>query len=143
MSPLLIIAIAFVVLTLMGVPLFVAVGITTGLALYLIDIPYTLLAQTGYSSLTPFPLLTIPLFVLAGRLMEVGGMANRMIGIATKLVGAYRGSMGLVTVFACMDDEDEREKRRGSAAAPARTHQHTSGRTARNKRHSISSTWSR
>jgi C4-dicarboxylate transporter DctM subunit len=60
------------------------------------------MAQTGYSSLTPFPLLTIPLFVLSGRLMEVGGMANRMISIATKLVGAYRGSMGLVTVFACM-----------------------------------------
>ncbi|MDA7429373.1 TRAP transporter large permease [Primorskyibacter aestuariivivens] len=102
MSPLLILAIAFVVLTIMGIPLFVSVGMTTLLALYLIDIPYTLMAQTGYSSLTPFPLLTIPLFVLAGRLMEVGGMASRMIGIATTLVGAYRGSMGLVTVFACM-----------------------------------------
>lgn len=102
MSPLLILCVAFVVLTVMGVPLFAAVGLTTALALYLIDIPYTLLAQTGYSSLTPFPLLTIPLFVLAGRLMEVGGMATRMIGIATNLVGAYRGSMGLVTVFACM-----------------------------------------
>jgi len=101
-SPLLILAIAFVVLTLIGVPLFVAVGLTTALALFLIDIPYTLLAQTGYGSLTPFPLLTIPMFVLAGRLMEVGGMANRMIAIATNLVGAYRGSMGLVTVFACM-----------------------------------------
>jgi C4-dicarboxylate transporter DctM subunit len=82
-------------------PLFVAVGITTAVGIYMIDIPYTLIAQTSYGSLTPFPLLTIPLFVLAGRLMEVGGMANRMIGIATKLVGAYRGSMGLVTVFAC------------------------------------------
>ena len=102
MSPLAILAIVFVVLTLMGVPLFVSVGLTTALALYLIDIPYTLLAQTGYGSLTPFPLLTIPLFVLAGRLMEVGGMASRMIAIATNLVGAYRGSMGLVTVFACM-----------------------------------------
>ncbi|WP_390913960.1 TRAP transporter large permease subunit [Pseudosulfitobacter sp. SM2401] len=102
MSPLLILAIVFVVFTVMGVPLFVAVGLTTAIALYLIDIPYTLLAQTGYGSLTPFPLLTIPLFVLAGRLMEVGGMANRMIAIATNLVGAYRGSMGLVTVFACM-----------------------------------------
>ena len=102
MSPLMILAIAFVVLTVMGVPLFVSVGLTTALALYLIDIPYTLIAQTGYGSLTPFPLLTIPLFVLAGRLMEVGGMANRMIAIATNLVGAYRGSMGLVTVFACM-----------------------------------------
>lgn len=102
MSPLAIIAICFVVLTIMGVPLFVAVGLTTAVAIYIIDIPYTLLAQTGYGSLTPFPLLTIPLFVLAGRLMEVGGMATRMIGIATNLVGAYRGSMGLVTVFACM-----------------------------------------
>ncbi|MEX0317151.1 MAG: TRAP transporter large permease [Ruegeria sp.] len=102
MSALLILAIAFVALTVIGTPLFVAVGVTTALALYLIEIPYTLMAQTGYSSLTPFPLLTIPLFVLAGRLMEVGGMANRMIAIATKLVGAYRGSMGLVTVFACM-----------------------------------------
>ena len=102
MSPLAIIAICFVVLTIMGIPLFVAVGLTTALAIYIIDIPYTLLAQTGYGSLTPFPLLTIPLFVLAGRLMEVGGMAKRMIGIATNLVGAYRGSMGLVTVFACM-----------------------------------------
>lgn len=102
MSPLLILAICFVFFTLIGTPLFVAVGLTTALALFMIDIPYTLLAQTGYGSLTPFPLLTIPLFVLAGRLMEVGGMANRMIGIATNLVGAYRGSMGLVTVFACM-----------------------------------------
>ncbi|MEO9515906.1 MAG: TRAP transporter large permease [Paracoccaceae bacterium] len=102
MSPLAILAICFVVLTIIGVPLFVAVGLTTAIAIFIIDIPYTLLAQTGYGSLTPFPLLTIPLFVLAGRLMEVGGMANRMIGIATTLVGAYRGSMGLVTVFACM-----------------------------------------
>ncbi len=102
MSPLLVLAVAFVLLTLIGIPLFASVGLTTVLALYLIDIPYTLLAQTGYGSLTPFPLLTIPMFVLAGRLMEVGGMANRMIAIATNLVGAYRGSMGLVTVFACM-----------------------------------------
>lgn len=102
MNELLILTMCFVVLTVMGVPLFASVGLTTALALFLIDIPFTLLAQTGYSSLTPFPLLTIPLFVLAGRLMETGGMAGRMIGIATKLVGAYRGSMGLVTVFACM-----------------------------------------
>ncbi len=102
MSDLLLIALVFTVLTVIGVPLFAAVGVATALALFLIDIPYTLLAQTGYTSLTPFPILTIPLFVLAGRLMEVGGMANRLISIATKLVGAYRGSLGLVTVFACM-----------------------------------------
>ena len=102
MNDLVLIALVFTLLTLIGLPLFAAVGISTILALYLIDIPYTLMAQTGYTSLTPFPLLTIPLFVLAGRLMEVGGMAERLISIATSLVGAYRGSLGLVTVFACM-----------------------------------------
>ncbi|MGI9499830.1 MAG: TRAP transporter large permease, partial [Geminicoccaceae bacterium] len=102
MNELVLLGIAFTVLTVIGTPLFAAVGLTTALALFLIDIPYTLMAQTGYTSLTPFPLLTIPLFVLAGRLMEVGGMANRLIAIATKLVGAYRGSLGLVTCFACM-----------------------------------------
>ena len=102
MNELVIIALVFTLLTLIGMPLFAAVGISTLLALFMIDIPYTLMAQTGYTSLTPFPLLTIPLFVLAGRLMEVGGMAERLISIATNLVGAYRGSLGLVTVFACM-----------------------------------------
>ena len=102
MSDLGLIAITFTVLTLIGVPLFGAVGVTTALALFLIDIPHTLMAQTGYTSLKPFPLLTIPLFVLAGRLMEVGGMAERLITVSTNLVGAYRGSLGLVTCFACM-----------------------------------------
>ncbi|MCB2055777.1 MAG: TRAP transporter large permease [Geminicoccaceae bacterium] len=102
MNELVVLAIVFTVLTVIGTPLFAAVGLTTFLALFLIDIPYTLMAQTGYTSLTPFPLITIPLFVLAGRLMEVGGMGKRLIDIATSLVGAYRGSLGLVTVFACM-----------------------------------------
>ncbi|MEO8740125.1 MAG: TRAP transporter large permease [Casimicrobiaceae bacterium] len=102
MNELLIVSITFVVLTAIGVPLFASLGLTTGLALYFIDIPYTLLAQTGFTALQPFPLLTIPLFVLAGRLMEVGGMSARLIDVAKSLVGGYRGSLGIVTVFACM-----------------------------------------
>nr|WP_306265576.1 TRAP transporter large permease [Pararhizobium sp. IMCC3301] len=102
MNELVILALVFTGLTLIGAPLFAAVGLTTFLALFLIEIPSTLMAQIGYTGLTPFPLLTIPLFVLAGRLMEVGGLGTRLIAVATNLVGAYRGSLGLVTVFACM-----------------------------------------
>lgn len=102
MSDIALVILAFVGLTAIGVPLYAAVGLATALALMLIDIPYTLLAQTGFTSLQPFPLLTIPLFVLAGRLMEAGGMATRLIDVARSLVGSYRGSLGLVTVFACM-----------------------------------------
>lgn len=96
------VVIVFVVLTLMGVPLIASVGIATAVALYLIDIPFTLLSQTGFTALQPFPLLTIPLFILAGQLMEKGGMSNRLIQIANALVGAYKGSLGLVTVLGCM-----------------------------------------
>ena len=96
------VVIVFVVLTLMGVPLIASVGIATAVALYLIDIPFTLLSQTGFTALQPFPLLTIPLFILAGQLMEKGGMSNRLIQVANALVGAYKGSLGLVTVLGCM-----------------------------------------
>ncbi|MCG8563973.1 MAG: TRAP transporter large permease, partial [Desulfobacterales bacterium] len=47
-------------------------------------------------------LTTIPLFTLAGFLMERGGMSDQLINISRKLVGAYRGGLGLVTVVACM-----------------------------------------
>lgn len=102
MSDLGLICLVFTVLTVFGVPLIAGIGITTALALFLIDIPYTLLAQSGFTALQPFPLLTIPLFILAGRLMEVGGMATRMIDVAKSFVGNYRGSLGMVTVIACM-----------------------------------------
>ncbi|MGJ3262856.1 MAG: TRAP transporter large permease [Salinarimonas sp.] len=96
-----IVTFGFVAFMILGMPLFAAVGLTAALALFLIDIPLTLLVQTGISSLQPFPLLTIPLFILAGRLMEKGGMAETMIAIAKTLVGSYRGSMALVTIFGC------------------------------------------
>lgn len=102
MNELVILVIVFVFAVAMGIPLFVSVGLTTALALFMIDIPYTLMAQISFSSLQPFPLLTIPLFVLSGRLMEVGGLAERLIDIARKMVGSYRGATGMMTVVACM-----------------------------------------
>lgn len=101
MSDVAIICIVFVVLMVMGVPIYAVVGFSVAAALHLADIPQTMLAQTAFTALQPFPLLSIPLFVLAGRLMEKGGMANHLIRIATSLVGAYKGSLGLVTVMAC------------------------------------------
>lgn len=101
MSPTVIVILFFLGFVIVGMPLFAAVGLAAAIALYLIDIPFTLLAQTAFTSLQPFPLLTIPLFILAGKLMELGGMSNRMITIAQTLVGSYRGSMAMVTIFAC------------------------------------------
>lgn len=95
-------AVLFVVTMAIGVPIPFAAGIATVAGLYIADIPMTLMAQAAWTAFEPFPLVTIPLFVLAGQLMEQGGMSEKLVNIAQKLVGAYKGGIGLVTVVACM-----------------------------------------
>ncbi|MGY8871037.1 MAG: TRAP transporter large permease, partial [Pseudomonadales bacterium] len=95
-------AAAFIVALVIGVPIPFAAGVATVAGLLIADVPLTLLAQSAYTAFEPFPLTTIPLFVLAGQLMEKGGMSKHLIDIAHRLVGAYKGGMGLVTVVSCM-----------------------------------------
>ena len=95
-------AVTFLFAMALGVPIPFAAGIATIFGLYIIDIPMTLLAQSAYNAFEPFPLTTIPLFTLAGVLMEKGGMSTHLINIARKMVGTYKGGLGMVTVLACM-----------------------------------------
>ncbi|MGH1426948.1 MAG: TRAP transporter large permease [Arenicella sp.] len=95
-------AITFLFVLLIGVPIPFAAGIATVVGLLIADVPLTLLAQSAYTAFEPFPLVTIPLFVLAGTFMEKGGMSEHLIQIAERLVGAYKGGLGLVTVVSCM-----------------------------------------
>ena len=95
-------AATFVVALAIGVPIPFAAGLATVAGLLIADIPLTLMAQAAWTAFEPFPLVTIPLFILAGQLMERGGMSEKLVNIAEKLVGAYRGGIGLVTVVACM-----------------------------------------
>ena len=95
-------ALVFVATIAIGVPIPFAAGIATVAGILIADIPLTLLAQSAWTAFEPFPLVTIPLFVLAGQLMEKGGMSEKLIEIAHRLVGAYKGGLGLVTVVACM-----------------------------------------
>ena len=95
-------AAAFIGTMAIGVPIPFAAGVATLVGLWIIDIPMTLLAQSAYNAFEPFPLTTIPLFTLAGQLMERGGMSDHLIDISRKLVGSYKGGLGLVTVVACM-----------------------------------------
>ncbi|VVT17571.1 C4-dicarboxylate TRAP transporter large permease protein DctM [Roseovarius sp. EC-HK134] len=98
----LVMAAAFVFAMAIGVPIPFAAGLATVAGLLIADIPLTLMAQAAWTAFEPFPLVTIPLFILAGQLMEQGGMSEKLVTIAKRLVGAYNGGMGLVTVVACM-----------------------------------------
>ena len=84
-----------------GVPIPIAVAIATVVGYFLIDVPFVAIAQAMYTGVEPFPLLTVPLFVFAGSLMERGGLATRIVAIAQSLIGNYTGSLGLVAVLGC------------------------------------------
>jgi tripartite ATP-independent transporter DctM subunit len=56
--------------------------------------------QRLYAGTTSFPLLAIPFFILAGNLMNVGGMTNRIFDVAHVMVGRIRGGLGHVNVIA-------------------------------------------
>lgn len=67
-------------------------------ALYL-DIPLPLIGQQMTNGLLTFPLLAIPLFILAGEIMGAGGISRRLIDLANLFIGRLRGGMALLNVI--------------------------------------------
>ncbi len=61
-------------------------------------IPVLTVTMKLYSGIDTFPFLAIPLFILAGGLMEQGGISARLVRLATNLVGHIRGGLGFVVV---------------------------------------------
>ena len=85
----------------------VPVGIALGLAafvgmLYVSPDILIMMPQKFLYGLDSFPLLAIPLFVLAGQLMSNGGLAKRIIAMALIFVGQIRGGLALVVIFSTM-----------------------------------------
>jgi tripartite ATP-independent transporter DctM subunit len=93
-----------VLLILIGFPIAVAMGLTAvGFFLGLGE-PRMIgaMAQRMYSAVSSFPLLAIPFFILAGNLMNSGGMTDRIFGFARTVVGHVRGGLAHVSVLASM-----------------------------------------
>jgi tripartite ATP-independent transporter DctM subunit len=84
----------------LGMPIALSMGLAAAGAL-LIDgsVPMIVIAQKFYSSLDSFPLLAIPLFILAGAVMNVGGITERLIDLSRALVGHVRGGLGQVNII--------------------------------------------
>jgi C4-dicarboxylate transporter DctM subunit len=59
-----------------------------------------ILPQKIFSGLAHFPYLAVPLFVLAGMLMETGGISRRIVNLSNAMVGHIRGGMGMVVMVA-------------------------------------------
>ncbi|MBS0338170.1 MAG: TRAP transporter large permease [Proteobacteria bacterium] len=65
-------------------------------------VPLHLISEKAVSQIRLFPLLAIPGFIIAGELMNSTGLTEALGELARKLVGRWRGGMGLATVVACM-----------------------------------------
>ncbi|HUJ00212.1 MAG TPA: TRAP transporter large permease [Usitatibacter sp.] len=91
-------------LVLIDVPIAVALGIVAVAAMVvshgtqaLPDLPITL-----YGGATSFPLIAIPLFILAGAIMNASGISQRLIAFASALLGFIRGGLAMVSIGASL-----------------------------------------
>jgi C4-dicarboxylate transporter DctM subunit len=93
-----------VALIFLGVPIAVAMGLTAVGTFVFLGETFVLpmLAQRMYSATTGFTLLAIPFFILAGNLMNSGGITHRVFRFAQALVGHFRGGLGHVNVVSSM-----------------------------------------
>lgn len=101
----LILVLTFVILIAIGVPIAWSIGISS-ICTMLVSIPMmpalTTVSQRIATGLDSFSLLAIPFFVLAGQIMNKGGIAKRLVAFAKSLVGALPGGLAHVNIIAAM-----------------------------------------
>ncbi len=91
-------------LVLLSVPIAVALAIAAVVAMIVSQGTESLpnLALMMYNGATNFPLIAIPLFILAGAIMNTSGISRRLIALASALIGFVRGGLAMVNVGALM-----------------------------------------
>ncbi|MDQ0205670.1 tripartite ATP-independent transporter DctM subunit [Alkalicoccobacillus murimartini] len=88
----------FLLLIMIGIPIAFSLALASLLYLVIAGIPLTIIPQTMFSGINSFVLLAIPAFILAGNLMNAGGITERIINFANAVVGHIRGGLALTNV---------------------------------------------
>ena len=87
----------------LGVPIAYALLVCgVALMLYMGNFDAQILAQNLIEGANTFPLLAVPFFMLAGEIMNVGGLSKRIVNLALTLVGHLRGGLGYVVILAAV-----------------------------------------
>ncbi|MGL1930498.1 MAG: TRAP transporter large permease [Desulfotalea sp.] len=94
--------ISFLVLLLFGTPIAVAIGLPAFLVIWAADLGTAVIAPNFFAGIAKFPLLAIPLFVLAGFILERCGISLRIIRFASALVGQRTGGLAIVAILVCV-----------------------------------------
>jgi len=80
----------------------VAIGIASLVGAWQANLTLLAVVKEMFSSLNKFPLAAIPFFILAGNLMESGGISARLVGFAKSIVGGIQGGLAATCVLTCM-----------------------------------------
>lgn len=92
-----------IVLFFINVPIAVALGLASMIVLMVQDnVPLMVVVQKMFTSTDSFTLMAVPFFILAGKLMEVGGISKRLVDFAMTIVGRMHGGLAMVSVVTCM-----------------------------------------
>jgi tripartite ATP-independent transporter DctM subunit len=95
--------IIFPILLIVSMPVAYALLIGGSVAVFWTErFPLQIIAQKLFSPTQSFPLLAIPFFILAGELMMTGGLGERLVLFANRLVGRFTGGLAHVSVLANM-----------------------------------------
>ncbi len=98
-----VLGISFIVFLVLGIPIAFVLGLTSFVALlYSGNIPLLVMPKEMFSGTDSFPLLAVPFFMLAGNLMNAGGITRRLVNFCNILLGYVRGGLALVNVVASM-----------------------------------------
>ncbi|WP_058833501.1 TRAP transporter large permease [Luteimonas abyssi] len=92
----------FVVLLMIGVPVAFALAAASLATLFFLDLPSVVLVQQMGAGIGTASLIAIPLFIFAGELMMRGGISERLIALASSLVGRIRGGLGQVSILSSL-----------------------------------------
>ncbi len=95
--------VSLIILFLINAPIFLAISISSIFSLiFFSDFPLIIVVQRMVNAVDSFPLMAVPLFMLAGAIMDVGGISKRIVGFAESLVGWLPGGLAAVAVVASM-----------------------------------------
>ncbi|MEA4848868.1 MAG: TRAP transporter large permease [Clostridiaceae bacterium] len=87
-----------IILSFMGMPIFIALGIGTTAALALGGFPLEVIPQKVFTGINSTSLLAIPFFILAGNIMSQG-ITDKLINVSNAMIGWVKGSLAVVTVL--------------------------------------------
>ncbi|MCA3148606.1 MAG: TRAP transporter large permease [Burkholderiales bacterium] len=94
---------AFLFLLAMSVPVAISIGLGSTAAVFGTDnLSMIVIAQQLFIAIDKYPLAAIPFFILAGNLMETGGISRRLVDFAKSIIGGIQGGLACSCVLTCM-----------------------------------------